>query len=634
MTKIRLSHQFLEQYYRAVDNFPNLLARATYLTKYKREEDTGWTDTIKRVVEGNCNIDKNCTLEEAEKLFHLMWTGQGLAPGRGLWVGGVQGIPVEARYNCYTMVLRGIEDWKWQCNMLMNGGGVGVSLLEIDKLPKVQENPNATLYIACSKSHSDYEEVKPNTDIPDNELVIYVEDSREGWVEALGTVLDKAFKGISVVINVSGIRSRGSKIVKFGGISAGPSPLVYILRECWNVIRNSAGRKLNSVECLDCTNHIGVGVKSGNVRRSAILILGNHSDRLFRDAKKDYNSVLSHRHSSNNSIALKTLEDVVNFNWESLVEDNLTYGEPGVLNLYKARQTDPLTQCVNPCGEQIMHHREACCLAEVFPSKCDNVYEALTLITRYAIRQRLDPFTDSISEKTRKRNMRIGIGLGGIADFDWTPTILSSYYERVKEASYQYCDKLKVNRPITMTTLKPSGTISLLNGSSPGMHAPFDNYYIRRIRVASNDPMVEALSSTGLIWEKCVYDKTGNTLVFSFPINSESKITVQNQTVHDQIMRQMMVQNSYTDNAVSCTISFNKDEVDDLNRCLKEYGPMIKSISCLPKVHGYEQSPYESISKDIYGEMMKNIDNTNRLTTEQVGDIEIEGCDQGVCPIK
>src|ERR1041385_3556895 len=188
---IHLSPKFLEPYYKAGDNFPTLLARATYLTKYKREEDTGWTDTIKRVVEGNIAADKYCTEDEAEKLFHLMWTGQGLAPGRGLWVGGVAGIPVEARYNCYTMVLRGVEDWQWQCNMLMNGGGVGVSLLEINKLPTVEINPNAKLYITCGKSHPDFEEINPDLSIPENEYRIYVDDSRQGWVDTLGLVLDK-----------------------------------------------------------------------------------------------------------------------------------------------------------------------------------------------------------------------------------------------------------------------------------------------------------------------------------------------------------------------------------------------------------------------------------------------------------
>lgn len=987
-SNLQLSKKFLEQFYTEKDVFPNLLARATYLSKYKRPEDTCWTDTIKRVVEGNCSLDPNCSIQEAEQLFLAFWTMEALPPGRGLWTGGVDGIPADALYNCWGCVLRSVDDWCWMANCLMMGGGVGVSLAEINKLPTVEER-QCHFYISVSRSHPDYEEIMPDPVFPEGIKTVYVEDSREGWIQAIREVFSSAFEGNSIIVNLSGVRCRGSKIRTFGGVSAGPSPLAYILRNGWSVIRSSAGKKLSSVNCLDITNHIGVGVKSGNVRRSAIIILGDSQDKDFREAKRDYNAVLSHRHSSNNSIMVRSLEEISTLDWSQLVEDNAEYGEPGLINMWKIRQTDPLAKTINPCihretlvqtkqghfqiqdlvgkevdvwdgkewrtvntfsitshnepiikvtlhdgsfiritpyhaleladgrrieakdavigdkllttnsptshgnisvngaylkgflvgdgtstsdrpllrlytpkyvcenrliesakeikynindfennikvlikedpafidissgrqerksmqglsirkeelfpwsneyksylpkevfqwdynsklefiagvldadgtasdtkngflyqivsihkkwlldfqnllktigvyghlslgkpahkkdfgdgygeydcketwrltisqknsiklskqvkfsrltsfehktttynlssrfnkivsiepagieeevfclvtedpdkialtngiiigrcGEVPLYNREACCLSEVFPARCDNAESVFELTTRYTLRQRLQPVSDATSDRIRTQNMRIGVGLGGVCDFVWSTGLLEGFYDTVRNSANKYAKELGVNRPIAVTVLKPSGSISLLNGSSPGIHAPFDNYYTRRIRLADNDPMVGVLEEAGVPFEKCKYDNSGHTYVFSFPMSSNAKTTTRNQTVRDQVLRELVVQNAYTDNAVSCTVSFGKDEKKELKDCLTEYGPMLKTISCLPKSHSYEQPPYETISKEEFESSYNKINHSHQLCVNTTDSIELEECQGGVCPIK
>lgn len=635
-----LSSSFLAPYRAARDNFPNLLARSTYLGKYKRPEDASYTDTVARVVLGSVALDPNVTVDEAEVLFDTFWRGIGQPPGRGWWTGGVPGIPVEARNNCYYTTLRSPEDWCWTADMLMCGGGVGVGLHSIDELPVVQRSA-ARFHILCSKSHPNANEVLPDPFIANPYLNnqancdwVLVEDSRLGWVEALRAMFSAAYEGRSIVFNLSSIRRRGAVIKTFGGVACGPAPLAALLRHIWSIVRGAQGRRLTSVECLDITNHIGVCIKSGNVRRSALIVLGNATDQAFRDAKKDWQAVQAFRHSSNNSICFDTESQLDSFDWDALVEDNSTYGEPGGLNRWLIRQTDPGAEGVNPCGEQPLHHREACNLSEIYPALIGtkDLHKVLKAVTRYTLRQRLEPMRDQQADDVRRRNMRIGIGLGGVCDFEWSRSELFGMHNAIRIEANRYADELGVAHPVAVTTVKPSGTISLLNGSSPGIHAPFAPYYVRRTRIGRDEAMAQALVEAGVPNEPCVYDSTGNTLVFSFPMKSDAEVTVQNQSVTDQVMRQLSVQEAWADNAVSSTISFNENEKEELAGLLRKHAKHLKSFSCLPRAHGYQQPPYEQIAYGSYAALMAGINDKHPLT--EGGDLDTLECEGGICPIK
>lgn len=637
--RFRFSEDFLAPYYKEGDPFQSLLARSTYLNKYCRDKET-WTDTIRRVVEANLSMAASINEQEAKILFHLFWTGQALPPGRGLWTGGVEGIPADARYNCWYTTLYGIDDWCWTANQLMLGGGVGVGLGEIDTLPVVQREPAARFSVLCSEIHPDVNDVNPNAKsyLNGQTSIFKVPDSREGWVEALRTVLTSAFYAKDLIVDVSEVRARGMPIRTFGGIACGPGPLTNLLRNSWLIVRGAAGRRLNSVEALDITNYIGLCIKAGNVRRSALIAIGNAYDQAFRDAKKDMDKVISHRHTSNNTIAFRSWEQLDNFDWDSLVRDMAENGsgEPGILNLPLVWKTDAGAKGVNPCGEVPLHDREACNLAEVFPAK----FEAATdpdlvfkLITRYCLRQRLTPLLDERADSVQKQNMRVGVGLGGLCDFDWTQPQLNRWYHLCREEASSYSRELGVADPIAVTTVKPSGTISLLNGSSPGIHAPYAAYYLRRTRIAKNDPMALAMAEAGVPFEDDVYDTTGHTWVFAFPMKSlNDHITVQNETIRDQFDRQKAVQSSWADNAVSATLSFAENERDELASCFKEYVPFLKSTSALPKAHGYAQAPLEACSKDEYERLYAMIEHKHPLV--RGGDFEVEECGSGVCPVR
>ena len=636
-TSITLSEQFLAPYRGKGDPFKSLLARSTYLTKYCRDGET-WTDTVRRVVEGNIKLAPGVSLNEAELLFHLFWTGQAMPPGRGLWTGGIEGIPADARYNCWYTTLYGIDDWCWTANQLMLGGGVGVGLGDINTMPNVRDN-QARFAVWCRDDHPNHPDVKPEgPDFLNGETDKYVcEDSREGWVLSLRKVLTAAFAGKDLVIDVSKVRPRGAPIKTFGGTACGPGPLSHLLRSSWEIVRKAAGRQLSSVEALDVTNHIGLCIKAGNVRRSALIVLGHAQDRDFRDAKKDWAAVASHRHTSNNSIAFHSWQQLEDFNWNELVEDNIEFGEPGILNLPLGHRTDPEAKGVNPCGEQLLHDREACNLAEVFPAQFEPGTDPVTvfrLITRYCLRQRLTPLSDPKSHEVGQRNMRIGVGLGGVCDFDWTPELLAKWFGVCRKEADSYAEELGVNKPLTVTTVKPSGTISLLNGSSPGIHAPHARYYIRRVRIAKNDPMAPAMMEAGVTFEEDQYDQSGQTWVFAFPMESKgSRVTKDEDTLRGQFERQATVQEWWADNAVSATLGFDPEtEKAELASCLEEFVPRLKSTSVLPKGHSYVQAPYEAIDEHTFRQMASAIDHDNKLVDG--GDIEVEECEGGACPIR
>ncbi len=631
-----LKETFLAPYRKARDPFATLLARSTYLGKFSRKES--WTDTVLRCVEANVALDPNATEKEAELLFDAVWKTKGLPPGRGLWTGGVPGIPVDSRYSCYYSTLRDIEDWCWTANMLMCGGGVGVGLQACEELP-IPRRAHARIYVLCSRSHPNVGEVMPDPFIadPSDCRHLLVEDSRLGWVEALRQVLRAAFTGESLIVNVSAVRRRGAPIKTFGGVACGPGPLSTLLRHVWAIVRAAQGRKLTSIDCLDITNHIGVCIKSGNVRRSALIQLRPAGDQEFRDAKKIEEGILSHRHSSNNSLLFEMEEDLDFFDWRSLVLDNAEYGEPGGLNLWLIRKTDESAEGVNPCGEIPLHDREACCLSEVYPAlfSSGESDEILRLMTRYTLRQRLQPMSDPRADDARRRNMRIGVGLGGICDFLWSEDSLRDMASTVKREAYRYADELGVARPIATTTVKPSGTISLLNGASPGIHRPHSPFYVRRTRISKDEPMAQALIEAGVPHEDCVYDSTGHTLVFSFPTKAvrEGGLTKLDETVRDQVERQVAVQESWADNSVSTTISFGDEERDELAACLGQYAKRMKSFSCLPKRHKYQQAPYEEIDRARYEEMLRGIRLDHPLT-DAGGELEIEECAGGACPVR
>ena len=309
----------------------------------------------------------------------------------------------------------------------------------------------------------------------------------------------------------SAIRPYGAPINGFGGTSSGHGPLKELHESLIDLYTERIGQAITSVDIVDTENLIGRCVVAGNVRRSAALALGNHDDFEYLQMKNDSEKLAHHRWGSNNSFHAIVGQD---YTWHA--EQSQNNGEPGYIWLDNARtrgrfadpprDDDKNVMGFNPCVEQQLEDAELCCLVETFPAKHETYDDYLaTLKIAYLYGKTVTLANTHWAETNAKmlKNRRIGLSQSGVVQafnkfgrrqmLNWC----DEAYEYVRELDKQYSDWLCIPQSVRMTSIKPSGTVSLLNGSTPGIHYPEDEYYIRRIRFAADSDMLPALEAAG-----------------------------------------------------------------------------------------------------------------------------------------
>lgn len=378
----------------------------------------------------------------------------------------------------------------------------------------------------------------------------------------------------------------------------------------------------------DIFNSIGKCVVSGNIRRSSEIALGRPDDLEFLNLK---NYFLNPEREcigwmSNNSVVLKKTED---FEYAPDIAERIkTNGEPGILNMININnfgrfgKKNPIGReseedhsvGINPCGEIPLESFEFCNLAEVFPTKCDTYEEmenAAKLATFYTSTVSLLQTHWGCSNKVIARNRKNGVSISGIADlhdkigFTQITSIFKRLYKVIRMENKRLSVEAGVPESIRCTTIKPSGSISLLTGVSPGIHFPCFQYCIRRIRISSNSELVQILKNAGFEPEVDVYSGP-TTFVFSFPIDNGITRTAEDVSIWKQAGLQQMLQREFADNSISVTLYFNpKSESEELEDVISQSLPVVKSLSVLPHTPAgvYAQSPYEKISKEQYEAM-------------------------------
>jgi len=602
-----------------------------------------FTDTIKRVVDAtNDQLGCNFTAEEQERLTKHFLELKGSVAGRFLWQLGtntVDKLGLASLQNCaFTVVDKPVEPFTWAMDLLMLGSGVGYNIQKknVDKLPLVNEN------------------FKAPTRLDSSDANFIVPDSREGWVALLGKTLKAAF-----LAHLSGnqtftystqlIRSKGAPIKGFGGTASGPEDLVWGIGKVSNILSRRAGRKLRPVDCLDIMNIIGAVVVAGNVRRSAQIAIGDPDDVEFLLAKRwDMGNIPSWRAMSNNSVVCNDIEDLHEFFWDGYEGK----GEPyGLINLRLSRKIgrlgetqypDPEVQGYNPCAEQSLADKETCCLAEIFlpniTSK-EELMDVATLLYRINKHSLSLPCHLESTEAIVNKNMRMGIGITGVLES--TPEQLSwlnNTYTYLRDYDEQYSAKNGFNKSIKLTTIKPSGTLSLLPGVTPGCHPAYARYMIRRIRISANHSLVQTCREHGypVEYQQNFDGSTDHsTVVVSFPFRHSEVATLASQVdALAQLDTVRWLQENWSDNSVSCTVYYKKEELPDIKKYLKKfYKGSHKSLSfLLHSEHGFKQAPLEEITKEQYDELVAS----TRLIT-QVAEATIgidDECVTGACPVR
>lgn len=643
----RISDKFVASY--AKKRVPwGPIGYVTYKRTYARRIDgkdrtEEWHETVARCVNGALKIGMKMSKEEVEYLYDSVFNLKCIFSGRALWQLGtatVDKLGGDSLQNCWTVAINDpIKPFTFAFNELMLGGGVGFNIERecVYELPKVK-----------------YDVQIKRIDEKDVDYII--PDNREGWIELLRRVLEAFFyTGKGFVYSTVCVRPKGAPIHGFGGTASGPDALCQGIDQIAGVLRRRLGKKLRPLDCLDIMNIIGSVVVAGNVRRSAQLALGDCDDRKFMKAKDwEKGSIPNWRSMSNNSIVCNAQEDLDGYFWNTYHGN----GEPyGLVNLKNCRRfgrladgeghrPDPRVVGVNPCGEVTLESNEACNLAEIFlPNIKDKEEFNNVASVMYKVAKSISclPFIHDETNEVVSRNHRLGISVTGFlqAPHMQDPSIFNEVYRSLEKLDKQYSREMKCPTSVKLTTVKPSGTVSLLPQVTPGVHPAYAQYYIRRVRMASNDPLVETCRDHGYKVEPVLrFDGTYDmdTMVVAFPVKTpDNTILAKDVSAVQQLEYQKFLQTHWSDNSVSATVYYRPEELSQVKEWLAQnYDDSVKATSfLLHSEHGFSQAPYGEISKEQYENMCAKVKPITRL--DDTGKYEFKEsleCEGGSCPIK
>ncbi len=635
MFSFKLNEEFVAEYKQKESPFGykdaagNSVGEITFLRTYSRKKEDGtketWAEVCERVTNGTYSIQKDharanrlpwsdakaaaSAKEFFDSLFHLKWS----PPGRGLWVMGTPIVNIQknsaALQNCAfvsTLEMTKQNPGK-PFAFLMEASMLGVGVGFDDK--------------GADKGFEIYEPGAPQTyDIP---------DTREGWMESTVALINSFLKPDQPKwdFNYDQIRPYGSPIATFGGTASGPDPLIALHNKISQIFCGRKGQTLTTVDIADLGNLIGRCVVSGNVRRSAELLIGRIDDEDFLNLKNaerfpERNSydpeIPGWGWMSNNSVMVNVGTD-----FSKIIDGIIRNGEPGVIweDISKAygRLGDPINNKdhrimgYNPCAEQSLESYEMCTLVETYLNRhkdLEDYKRTLKFAYLYAKTVTLMPTHWEETNAIMQRNRRIGTSMSGIANFADTHglpvlrTWMDEGYAVVKKYDTVYSEWLGIRESIKTTTVKPSGTVSILAGESPGVHwTPGGEYFMRAIRFGNNDPMLALFKMANYTVEPASESPDTTSVVF-FPIKSGAKRAERDVTIFEKMALAATAQRYWSDNSVSVTVTFDPEtESQHVESVLHMYDGQLKTVSFLPSGnHVYPQMPYTQITKEQYEE--------------------------------
>ena len=629
MFSFKLAEDFVNPYrskkvnWGYMDAAGNSVGEITFIRTYSRLKEDGtketWVDACERVINGMYSLQKDYAKQQRlpwsdtkaassakeafDRMFNFKWT----PPGRGLWMMGTPLVNEHknsaALQNCSFVStdamtkLNPAKPFAFLMEASMLGVGVGFDSKGVDK--------DFTIY-----------EPQPDTD------PIVIPDTREGWFESTTAVINSFLKSDqkSPVFDYSQIRPAGTPIKTFGGTAAGSEPLERLHAHIRGIFAGRAGEKLTVRDIADLGNLIGVCVVSGNVRRSAELLMGKITDDVFLNLKNyEVNpDRMGHGWMSNNSVEVGVGTDL-----SPVIDGIARNGEPGVIWMDVTRQygrlADPINNKdwraagYNPCAEQSLESMECCTLVETYIGRHDTLEDfkrTLKFAYLYAKTVTLLPTHWEETNAIMQRNRRIGTSISGVANFADTKGLpilrqwMDEGYSTVQGYDKSYSEWLGVRESIKTTTIKPSGTVSILAGESPGVHwTPGGKHFLRTIRFANNDPMLPLFKMANYRVEAEVNSPETTSVVY-FPIESGAVRSEKEVSIYEKMALAATAQRYWSDNSVSVTVSFDpKTEASAIGTALHMYDGQLKTVSFLSMGDTiYPQMPYTTSTADEYEE--------------------------------
>lgn len=618
------------------------IGRQVFERTYAREKEDGTRETfdevVGRMVNGNLALmPEHVDRGERERLVSYISQLKLQPAGRHWWVSGVPGR--QFLFNCHRAGWTDqlADHVEFTFDELMKGGGVGANY-SADYMARMHRVRRRVWVLPFVRpDHPDATEVRSEAqEVPGNVSMItcMVEDSREGWVHAMGELCrlsQLAGRDIAMVVDVSDVRPRGSLIRGFGGRASGPGPLVRALSRVAETLRAAVGGRLSGLQCMTIDHDVASCVISGNVRRSARIAVMHWRDpdiMEFIKCKRDgghWTANVSVEVDDAFWAGILQPDSEAQMILHAVAEGMLTNSEPGLFNSSlssKGERGD--VRCPNPCGEIALQEWENCNLGHVnlaLVESDEEARECFGLMTRWLIRATAG---DGMSWRQREvvnTNRRIGVGFLGLQEWLWSrhgamykevafaariQDSLAGFYRVVELEAMEYSKQIGIPTPIKLTTVAPTGTQAKLAGVTEGMHAVYAKYFLRRVRYADGEAGLLEAAAQGLHVEPDL--NQDHTWVVTYPCRDvaldrvpDNRLTQQcDVSVIELLGCQAAVQRHWADNAVSFTANVDeKTTPKELYDALRVVGPRLKGTTVM--VEGsYEQAPIERITREQY----------------------------------
>lgn len=611
-----------------------ILSAITVFNKYaKHIPSLSRRETFRELIDRNRQMHSKKFPELAEEIKdvydNFVFTKKVLPSMRSLQFGG---LPIELSntriYNCSFLPCDAIEAFSETMFLLLSGTGVGYSVQQhhVDKLPSV---------IGVSNKSRRF----------------LIGDSIEGWADAVKVLVKAYFMGRpDPLFDFRDIRPKGARLITSGGKAPGADPLRICLTHIKAVLNGAVGRKLKPIEAHDIQCHIADAVLSGGIRRAAMIALFSPEDNDMLSCKSGaWWELNPQRGRANNSVVLHrehTEQDQFRAIWAKVEQSGA--GEPGVY------WTNDLEWGTNPCVEIGLRPFQFCNLTEINVSDVKDQQDLNARAKAAAFIGTLQAsYTDfhylrDIWQETTKHDALIGVSMTGIGSGAVLGLDLKEASKAVVDENVRVAHLIGINRAARTTAVKPAGTTSLVLGTSSGIHAWHNDYYIRRMRVGKNEALYEYLiNNIPAIVEDCKF-KPHIEAVMSFPQKAPEGSILRTESYLDllervKVFNEQWVSEGHIDGInkhnVSCTISLKEDEWKPCGEWMWANRYNYNGISVLPYDGGtYVQAPFEDITKEQYEQMLpllQSIDLTQIIEKDDNTSLNDQiACSGGTCDIK
>lgn len=603
---------------------------AKYLPKEQRRET--WEELVTRNMEMHMAKFPQIKADIEETYHKYVYTKKVLPSMRSLQFGGKAIDLNNARiYNCAFLPVDSIHSFSETMFLLLGGTGVGFSVQNhhIDKLPEIR---------------------KPNYD---RKKRYVVQDSIIGWADAVKTLFKSYTGGLTshIEFDLSDIRPKGAMLITAGGKAPGPEPLRIALVKIESILREKEDRsKLTDIECHDIQCHIADAVLAGGIRRAAMISLFDLDSEAMLNAKAgNWWENNPQRGRSNNSVVLlrhkidkRTFDKV----WERIEASGS--GEPGI---YLTNDKDWGT---NPCCEIALRSYQFCNLTEINMSDVQDQNDfnersaAASFIGTLQAAYSDFHYLRDIWRKNTEKDALLGVSMTGIAS---KHNIQCLNYEEaaevVKETNNIIATALNINKAARTTAVKPAGTTSLVLGTSSGIHAWHNDYYIRRMRLGKNEAIYSYLAINHPELLEDEYFNPTSQSVISVPQKAPDGAITRYESTLDLLERVKLISKDWVKTGhikgqnthnVSCTVSVKDNEWRIVGEWMWANKDYYNGLSVLPFNGGtYKQTPFEDCSKEQYDSMIKNLSNVDLSKVVEIQDntnfSDSQACGGGNCEI-